>query len=144
MQNALSGLKFTKVANHTTAGTTDVESDILDMAGYEWVVFFTSFGTAAADNLLKVQQDDANASGGMADLLGTGLISGASPSNEDTVSEVYRPTKRYVRCIAVVDTSSTVESIWAIQGGARTLPVTNTVSGTLIAETTVSPAEGTA
>lgn len=143
-QNFLAGCKVTKVADHTTAGTTDVETSILDMAGFEWIVFITSFGTAAADNLIKVQQDDANASGGMADLLGTGLVTGASPSNEDVKAEVYRPTKRYVRAIAVVDTSSTVESIWAIQGGARILPVTNSTSGTDVAETTVSPAEGTA
>lgn len=144
MQNLSSQVKLTKVADHTTAGTTDVESAILDMQGYEGVMFFTSFGTAAADNKLKVQQDDANGAGGMADLTGTGVTSGASPSNEDVWVEVYRPTKRYVRCIAVVDTSSTVESIWAIQYGARVLPVDNTTSGTIEGEMHASPSEGTA
>lgn len=142
MLNFMTGRKLTKVADHTTAGTTDVESSILDMAGYEGVVFFTSYGTAATNNILKVQQDDANASGGMADLLGTGVASGSS--DEDVWVEVYRPQKRYVRCIAVVDTSSTVESIWALQYGARELPVDNTTSGTIIGETHASPAEGTA
>lgn len=142
--NISSNVKLTKVADHTTAGTTDVESAILDMSGYEGVMFFTSFGTAAADNLLKVQQDDANASGGMADLLGSGVVSGASPSNEDVWADVYRPTKRYVRCVAVVDTSSTVESIWALQYGPRETPVDNTTSGTITGESSASPAEGTA
>lgn len=136
--------KLTKVADHTTAGTTDVESAIIDMSGWEGVRFFTSFGTAAADNLLKVQQDDANGAGGMADLLGTSVVSGASPSNEDVWVDVYRPTKRYLRCIAVVDTSSTVESIWAEQYGPRELPASSSVSGTITGEAHVSPAEGTA
>lgn len=142
MLNFMTGHKLTKVADHTTAGTTDVESAILDMAGYEGVVFFTSYGTAASNNILKVQQDDANGAGGMADLLGTGVASGSS--DEDVWVEVYRPTKRYVRCIAVVDTSSTVESIWALQYGPRELPVDNTTSGTITGETHASPAEGTA
>lgn len=144
MQNLSSQVKLTKVADHTAAGTTDVESAILDMQGYEGVIFFTSFGTAAADNLLKIQQNTANSTSGMADLTGTGVTSGASPSNEDVWSEVYRPRERYVRCIAVVDTSSTVESIWAIQYGARVVPVDNTTSGTIEGEMAASPAEGTA
>lgn len=142
--NLSGAVKLTKVADHTTAGTTDVEGAILDMSGYEGVMFFTSFGTAAADNLLKVQQDDANGAGGMADLEGTKVTSGASPSNEDVWVDVWRPTKRYVRCIAVVDTSSTVESIWAEQYGPREMPVDNTTSGTIEGEMHVSPAEGTA
>lgn len=144
MQNLSSLVKLTKVADHTTAGTTDVEGAILDMSGWEGVMFFTSFGTAAADNLLKVQQDDVNSAGGMADLLGTGVVSGASPSNEDVWVDVYRPQKRYVRCIAVVDTSSTVESIYALQYGPREMPVDNTTSGTIQGEAHASPAEGTA
>lgn len=141
-QHLSSAVKLTKVADHTGAGTTDVESSILDMSGYEGVMFFTSFGTAATDNYLKVQQDDANGAGGMADLAGTKVASGSS--DEDVWVDVYRPGKRYVRCIAVVDTSSTVESIWAIQYGARELPVDNTTTGTIIGEQHESPAEGTA
>lgn len=142
MQNLSSLVKLTKVADHTTAGTTDVESAILDMSGYEGVLFITSYGTAATNNILKAQQDDVNSAGGMADLTGTGVASGSS--DEDVWLDVYRPQKRYVRCIAVVDTSSTVESIWALQYGAREMVVDNTTSGTIIGEIHASPAEGTA
>jgi len=141
-QNFLSGTRVDKLVDHSTANTTDVASGILDMSGFEWVAFLTSFGTAAADNLVKVQQDDVNATGGMADLLGSGLLSGAS--DEDVKVEVYRPTKRYVRLVALRGTSTTLESVWAIRGGARVVPVTNTTSGTDISEITYSPAEGTA
>lgn len=144
MQNLSSITKWTKVADHTTAGTTDVESAILDMSGYEGVMFVTSFGTAAANNSLKAQQNTANSTSGMADLLGTSVVSGASPSNEDVWIDLYRPQERYVRCIAVVDTSSTVESIWAVQYGPREMVVDNTTDGTIIGEVHASPAEGTA
>lgn len=141
-------VKITKVADHTAAGTTDVTGASVDMAedgGYDGVVFMTSFGTAAADNLLKAQQssDDGSADD-FGDLEGTGVVSGASPSNEDVVLDIQRPTKRYVRPVAVVDTSSTVESIWAIRYRSREVPLTNSVSGTLICEQHSSPAEGTA
>ena len=49
--NLLTRVKVTKLQDHTTAASTDVESDILDMAGYEGVLFLTSFGTAAVDTL---------------------------------------------------------------------------------------------
>lgn len=140
--------KFVKLADHTAAGTADVTGASVDMAedgGYDGVVFFTSFSVAAADNSLKAQQssDDAVADA-YSDLEGTGVVTGTSPSYEDVVLDIYRPTKRYVRPVAVVDTSSTVESIWSIRYKSRDLPITNTVSGTLLVEQHSSPAEGTA
>lgn len=144
MQQLLPQIKLTKVKDHTAAGTTDVDSDILDMSGYEGVMFFTSLGTAAADNSIKIQQNTANSASGMADLEGTSIVSGASPSNEDLASDIYRPRERYVRAKVIRTTSSTCESIWAIQYGPRTQPVTNSVSGTIETETHQSPAEGTA
>jgi hypothetical protein len=142
--NLSSIVKITKVKDHTTAGTTDVESDIIDMQGYEGVMFLTSLGTAAADNLIKVQQNTANSTSGMADLTGTGVTSGASPSNEDLWVDVYRPRERYLRAVVVIDTPSTCESVWAFQYGARETPVDNTTSGTITGESWASPAEGTA
>jgi hypothetical protein len=139
-------VKITKIHDHTTAGTTDVTDAVtLDMSGYEGVVFLTSFGTAAADNSLKAQQsDDDGSSDGYSDIIGSGVVSGASPSNEDVILDIFRPQKRYVKAVVVVDTSSTVESIWAIQYKPRNTPITNSVSGTLLAEQHHAPAEGTA
>lgn len=142
--NLMRNVLLTKVKDHTTAGTTDVESDIIDMSGYEGVVFFTSLGTAAADNILKVQQNTVNSASGMADLVGTGVTSGASPSNEDLWVEVHKPIERYLRAVVVIDTSSTCESVWALRYGARNLPTDNTTSGTIEGEVHVSPIEGTA
>lgn len=138
--------KITKVADHSTANTTDVNSTGVDMKGFQWVVFLTSFGTAAADNLVNVQgSDDDGSVDTYADLASTAVALGGA-SDEDQIAEVYQPggTQRYLRLHVERGTSTTLESIWAIQGGARDLPVDNTTTGTIAGERNVNPAEGTA
>lgn len=134
-------VKLTKVADHTAAGTTAVNSTGIDMAGYEGVLFITSFGTAATDNTVNAAQGDT-LGGTYDDLAATSVASGTS--DEDVWVDVYRPRDRFVRLEAARGTSSTLESIWAIQYGARKQPQDNTISGTIIGEAHVSPAEGTA
>lgn len=137
----LSGqVKLTKVKDHSTAATSAVDSDSVDMAGWEGVLFVTSFGTANADNTVNLAQSSDDSS--FTDLEGTKVSSGSS--DEDVWLDVYMPAERYVRLEAVRTASSTLESIWAIQYGPSKLPVDNTTSGTIIGEAHVSPAEGTA
>ena len=135
------GIKITKVQDHTTAGTDAVNSDGVDMANFEGVLFLTSFGTAATDNTVNAAQ--GLTSGGTYDDL-EGTETGATASDEDVWLDIYRPLDRFVRLEVVRGTSTTLESIWAIQYGARNLPVDNTTTGTIIGEAHVSPAEGTA
>lgn len=140
MSNLSSRVKFTKVADHTAAGTSAVNSTAVDMAGYEGVVFLTSFGTAASGNTLEAAQSSDNSS--FSDLADTSVTSGTT--DEDVWIEIYRPQERYVRVEAARGTSSTLESIWAIQYGGRSLAVDNTTSGTIIGEFHQEPSEGTA
>ena len=137
-------VKLTKVADHAVAGTDPVASAILDMAGFRGVVFFTSVGTANAGNYITVQQDDVNATGGMADLLGSKVTSGSS--DEDLIVEVIQPAKRYVRAVVTRGSSSTCESIWAAQyGGESPQLASNSLAGTQVAELHgPAVAEGTA
>lgn len=141
-----SRVKLIKVQDHTTAGTSAVNSDGVDMdqdGGYAGVLFITSFGTAAANNTVNLAQSSDNGSADdFTDLTGTSVSSGTS--DEDVWLDILKPTKRYVRLEAARGTSSTLESIWAILYGARQLPVDNTTSGTIIGEGAVSVAEGTA
>lgn len=145
-QNIMPWIKLTKVADHTTAGTSDVTSSIINMAGWENCVFFTSLGTAAANNNIKVQQDDDPAGGTMADLVGTKTGNGAS--DEDLWVEIQRPRQdqgQYVRAVVLRGTSSTCESIWCLQYNGRNPGITNNViSGTIYGEIHSSPAFGTA
>lgn len=139
--NLSSQIKITKVADHTTAGTDAINSTAVDMSGYEGVLFVTSVGTANAGNYINAKQCDTY-DGTYADLEGTKVTSGTS--DEDLWVDVYRPQERYVKCYVTRGASTTCESIWAIQYGARKAPVDNTTSGTIAGELHASPAEGTA
>lgn len=136
-------VKITKIADHSTAATSAVTSATVDMAGYDGALFFSSFGTADATNSLKLQQssDDA-ASDAYSDLEGTSVASGTS--DEDVWIDITNPAKRYLKLVATRGASSTLESMWVIQYKARSVPVDNTTSGTIIGEQFNGPAEGTA
>lgn len=141
-QNLLSRVKFVKVKDHSAASTADVTSDIVDTAGYQGVVFFTSFGTANATNAIKVQQNTANQTTGMADLTDCSVASGTS--DEDVIVEVHQPLERYLQVVAARGASSTLESIWACLYGQGGNIAANSLSGTQIAEVHHAPEEGTA
>lgn len=138
--NLSSNVKITKVSDHSTAATSAVDSSSVDMLGYEGVIFITSFGTANAANTINAAQSSNDSD--FTDLEGTSVSSGTS--DEDVWIDVYRPSDRYVRCEAARGASSTLESIWAIQYGARKAPVDNTTTGTITGEVHASPDEGTA
>ncbi len=135
-------IKLTKVADHTTAATTAVNSAAIDMSDYNGVLFITSFGTAATGNTINAAESTASG-GTYVDLAGTSVTSGAS--DEDVWLDVYKPDKEFIRLEAVRSgASSTLESIWAIQYEPRTTPVDNTTTGTIAGEAHTSPATGTA
>lgn len=139
-------VKLVKVKDHSTAATSAVNSDGVDMSqsgGFGGVLFISSYGTAAADNIANVaQSDDDGSADDYTDLTGSAITS--STSDEDVFIDVRRPTKRYVRAEFARGTSSTLESIWAILYDPRSVPVDNTTTGTITGEQHQSPAEGTA
>jgi hypothetical protein len=141
-RNPLNSMKFVKVKDHSAASTAAVTSDIVDTAGYQGVVFITSFGTADATNTMKVQQNTANQTTGMEDLAGSSISSGTT--DEDVIVNIHQPRERYVQAVIARGASSTLESIWAVLYGGDTSVTGNTVAGTQTAEQLVSPAEGTA
>lgn len=140
-RNFLNKTKWIKIADHTANGTSDVTSSIVDTAGFQGVVFATSLSTANATNTIKVQQNTANQTTGMADLAGTSVTSGTS--DEDLIVEVHKPLERYLQVVVARGLSTTCESIWAVlyEGDAGT--AATGVSGTAAAELHVTPAEGT-
>lgn len=136
-------VKVIKVADAAGAATSAVNGAGIDMANAEGVLFVTSFGTPASNNSIKSQQsDDDGAADDYTDLTGTSV--GVGASDEDVYVDVIRPKKRYVRPVVSRGTSSALGDIWAIVYGLRSVPYTNTVSGTQAGETHHSPAEGTA
>jgi len=124
-------VRFDKVADHSTAGTGDVTCASVDMAedgGYDGVVFMTSYGTAAADNILKAagSADDST----FAEYDSDAQVASGS-SDEDVILDLFRPAQRYVKAVPERGTSSTCESVWALRYRSRNRPVaTHAVTGT--------------
>jgi len=141
MMNLSSHCKLTKVSDPITAGTSACPGTGVDMSGYNGCLFLTSFGTAAANNRLHVEGSSVTSTTGYADLTGTEV--GAGTSDEDQWAEVHAPRKRYLRPVALRGTSSTLDNIWAIQYGARDVPVDNTSTGTILGEHHLAPSTGT-
>jgi len=126
--NLSQNVKFTRVMDAVAAGKAANSGDILDMSGFEGVVFVCALGAVTDDSVvtMKAQQDDVNASGGMADLTGaTVTLTGSTDSNQCLLLDLYRPTKRYVRPVVTTATeNAAIDGVIAIQYGARYLPVT--------------------
>ena len=121
------GCKITKVKDYSSANTSAIVSDEIDMAGFEGIVFLTSYGTAAANNLVTVYAGDTS---GATAATTTTCTSGTS--DEDIVIDLFRPGYRYLTFSAARGTSSVLECMWAIQYGARSKPqlTATDVSGT--------------
>lgn len=138
----LEDIKVIKTFDEVTAATTAANGTTIDTAGAEGVIFITIFGTSAADNGVKVQQDTASGMGSAADLAGSQVLLDAT----ETVAavQVHRPRERYVRPVAVRGTSTTVPGGIAILYGLKSRPYDNDSQTDVAAEVHVSPAEGTA
>lgn len=122
----IDNIKLDKLADHSTAATSTVNGAQVDMKDFDGAMFFTSFGTANANNKLVIQHSDTDGSGHV----DTTASKASGTSDEDVVVDILHPTKRYVRPTAVRGASSTVESIWCLRYRARAIPQTNAVTGT--------------
>jgi len=128
------------------AGQTNVNSDIVDTAGFDAVRFKVAFGaiTSGAATSIKVQQGAAAAMGDAADILGTSITVLDSHDNKVAISDIIRPQERYLRVSTLRATQdSVIDYAEAELYRAASEPVTQD-STVLSAETAASPAEGTA
>lgn len=128
------------------AGSTAVNSDIVDTAGYDGVRFLLSMGaiTSGAATSAKIQQNTANSGTGMADLEGSSVTIADTDDNKVVVLEVLRPRERYLRLVTSRATQNAViDGLIVELFNARTTPVTAD-STTLGNEVANAPAEGTA
>jgi hypothetical protein len=134
-------LEDTKITTEapTGAGTSTIDSAAYNMAGFDGIVFIVRFGTPAANNNIRAQQDIVTGMGAAADLAGT-LVN--SPTLNQHMVDVKRPIEQFVRCRVTRGTSTTIDSITAIQYRSRNHPVTQ--PATAVFETWHSPLEGTA
>src|SRR6185369_13100905 len=126
------------------AGTsTPLNGATLDMLGYTGVMIVVVFGAivSGAVTSFKVQQDTDSAFGTPVDLLGSNQTIVDTADDTVFISDIYKPTKRYVRVVVSRGTqNATVGSAGYFVYGGRSRPATQTAT----IERFVSPAEGTA
>jgi hypothetical protein len=138
--NLSKNTKITKIIAAQAAGTGTTNGSTLDMQGFEGVMFVGgAMGTADAGNYVKAQQGAQSDLSDAADLEGTKITPG---DDGDAINlDLYRPTKRYVRPVAVRGASSTLGDLYAIQYSGCKPPLDDSA---VDSELHVSPDEGTA
>lgn len=141
--------KDTKISQAVTvtngaAGATNINGATLDMSGFEGVLMEATMGAivAGAVTSIKAQQGGQSDASDMSDLLGTSQTIVATDDEKTFYIDLKKPTKRYVRLVALRATQNATLTATYIQYGARKMPTAHgsNVSG----ETHVGPAEGTA
>lgn len=116
----LKNVKITRVASAAVAAQTDVTGTILDMAGFEGVMFVALTGdvTDTSALALKAEQNTLNQAGGMVELKGSASFTAGATSadNKALVLDVHKPRKRYVRALLKRGTANAaIDGIIAIQ-----------------------------
>jgi len=146
MRNLSSDLKITKVKDASAAGVTAVNSDAVDMAGYESVLFLVNAGAITATGVQSINAAESDTVGGTyTDLAGSKVVVADDDDNQAFWVEVKRPLQRFVRLeIARATANSDFGPIWAFQYGPSVKPQVNNVTDLITGELWVSPAEGTA
>ena len=124
------------VEGPAAAGTTDLTSDSVDMAGYDGVLFIAHMGaiTSSAVTSLKAQQssDDGDADS-FADLAGASVTIPDDGDDSCFVLDVYQPRERYVLCVLDRGTQNAVlNGIIAIPYRANSRPITPTSTTTQV------------
>lgn len=124
--------KITRIKNSVSASQATTKCSIIDMAGFDEVTFLVALGAVTNTGKVTVQvaQGDANSSGGMEVSTATsGVITSDGTtialSNKIIALTVNKPLKRYLELQVITATANgVIDSVVAIQGQARTKPVT--------------------
>ena len=146
--NLSKNVKIDQILGYYTAGTTKRTSAILDMSGYEGVVFVASLGTLLESGTVDVyaEGDDENGAGSMAKLAGTAAYAVTEAAVALTYSciilDVYKPLERYIQCnITPAVSNAVILGITAIRYKGKMGPEAMTTPYPLKATMLVSPDE---
>lgn len=146
--NLLRHIDVRRAANAAAAGTSAVNGTVIDMLGYESIAFVAAFGTLTATQVtgIKVQHGDASDGSDMADLAGSASGNLAdTDGNKLLLGEIYRPRKRYVRCVVTRGTANAVlDGVIALLYRAETTPTALHTTVAIAPKVLNSPAAGTA
>lgn len=142
--NFLDNHKVDRVQGATAAGTTDIDSDSVDMQNFESVCFIVTFGTITAGAVTDIHVETSTDDSTFADLADTAITVAADDDDQTFMVEIIKPLERYLRLTVTRGTqNAVVETIYAIRALARKGPVTNAVADDVTLESHISPARGT-
>lgn len=139
--------EIAQVLGYFAAGTTKRTSTIIDMEGYDGVLFVAGLGTLIENGTLDVfvEQNTANSTSGMARLATTTAYTVTAADALKTQScvlvDVFRPQERYIQCnITPATQNAVILGIVAIKYRGRVKPATQPAS--VLKETSLNcPAE---
>lgn len=125
------------------AGSSNVNGAILDMSGWEGVLIVVQMEAivATAVTSIKAQQGDDSGLSDAQDLAGTGQTIADSDDEKTFVFDLYRPTDRYIRLVALRATANATLTATYHQYGARKEPATHEAT-VIVVEQHSSAAEG--
>jgi hypothetical protein len=122
---------ITRVMNEVAAGTTAQSSSVLDMQGYDSVIFVAILGTVTDNSVVTLavkSNPTSSSSGGTVEKTGTAITAATSSDTVQSV-EVQRPTQRYVFAyVTRTAQNAAISAILAIQFNSKNMPVTQTIA----------------
>ena len=146
--NLSKNVKIDQILGYFTAGQTEKASAILDLSGYEGVLFVASFGKLIEAGTVDVfaDGDDENGAGSMAKLAGTAAYAVTEAAVALTYSciilDVYKPLERYIQCnITPAVSNAVILGITAIRYKGKMGPEAMTTPYPLKATMLISPDE---
>jgi hypothetical protein len=129
--NLSKDIKVTVVEAAATAATSELVSDVLDMSGFDGVMFIALTGdvTAASVLTLTVKANSANSVSSptpVTQKATAAVTAGATDSDSKVLMvDVYKPTLRYVfASLTRADQNAVIGGVIAIQYGAKAKPTT--------------------
>jgi len=112
--NLLKNVKIDQILGYFAAGQVAKTTSIIDMSGYEGVLFVAGFGTIVANGTINVQvlQNTANTTVGMAAVAGTAAhtvtAANAALTQSAIAVDVYKPLERYLEVTVTPATQDAV------------------------------------
>lgn len=143
----LNAVKMTRVSSAVAVGTASVTGTTVDMQDFDGAVFVAAFG-AITDGTPAIKVQGGNASDGsdMADLAGTSTAAAITDDNKLLAVEVYRPSCRYLRVVAVRGgtTGAVLDSMTCLQYEPKKKPTVQDATTVSASNIVVSPTAGAA
>ncbi len=124
-------LRVIKVKAASDAGTTEVNSDVVDLQDYQGVLFVVTAGaiTSGGAQSAKVEHGDNSELSDAADVTGLSITIADDDDNQSFVFDYRKTTKRYCRLTLLRATqNSAFGEVYAICYGGHVKAINNTVT----------------